>query len=669
MLEDPLIGTQLANFRIERALGRGGMAQVYYGYDIKLERPVAIKVIDARHRDNPVYARRFVREAQTIARWQHPHIIQIHYADDEDGLYYFVMEYIDGLDLGQLIAQYSDKGEWAPPAEVLRIGQAAASALDYAHRQGVIHRDVKPSNILIAKNGRITLADFGLALDVEQGTQGEVFGSAHYISPEQALNSAEAVPQSDLYSLGVILYELLTGQAPFNDLSSTSVAIQHITQPPPRPREINPELNEATEAVLLKALSKKAIDRYQTGLALIDALTRALQVSLAGSTAQVAASPVPTATTAQAAGAAPEAASTSATPARLADHRKFSYVGIGIGIAAVIILVVVAAGAFWLSNDGQEGVVNSVLPSSTSLTSPTPASEGQIQPAATLFESEPPPPTPTPTATSVPTPSAELTPTNTPVPAPTEPPAPPNTPTSLPPSPTSTPASTETPTLSPTSSPSPTVPPAPTATPTALPRSTPTPTVPATPTSTPTALPTSTSTLTPTPTLSPTPGPPQPIADSQTQFSGRQGGQNWHYQWSQGRESFNWVDMAYDGECWRVDPAQTNSVEGPVRICATAAHPGLTGDIAWRWTSQVNGLATVWVSARKIDTGGGDGVEIIVYRNLERLRSWQLAGTDGNGFSEQFQVELQAGDFLFFVVKIRGGPENDETALRAQIYR
>ncbi|MEW5961000.1 MAG: serine/threonine-protein kinase, partial [Chloroflexota bacterium] len=279
MIEDSLIGRQLANFRIERSLGRGGMAQVYYGQDVKLQRPVAIKVIDVRYRGNPAYAERFVREAQAVATWRHEHIIQIYYADDEDGLYYFVMEYIDGLDLGQLIAQHRDKAELLPHAEVLRIGRAFASALDYAHKQGVVHRDVKPSNLMVASDGRVVLTDFGLAMDVEQGSLGEVFGSAQYIAPEQARRSADAIPPSDLYSLGVILYELLTGRVPFDDPSPTAVALQHMTLDPPAPRELNPDLNEATAAVLLKALRKAPEERYQTGKALIDALEQALQAA------------------------------------------------------------------------------------------------------------------------------------------------------------------------------------------------------------------------------------------------------------------------------------------------------------------------------------------------------------------------------------------------------
>lgn len=274
--DDPLIGRQLANFRIERVLGRGGMGVVYYGWDVKLQRPVAIKVIDARYRGRPHYAQRFLQEARAVATWRHAHITQVYYADDQDGLYYYVMEYVDGLDLSDLLDQYRADGETMPYEDVMRIGYAVASALDYAHRKGVIHRDVKPSNIMVARDGRILLADFGLAMDVEQGSQGEVFGSPHYVAPEQARRSANAVPQSDLYSLAVILYEILTGSLPFDDPSPTAVALQHLTLPPPPPRERNPSLSAEVDTVLLQALRKAPAERYRTGLELMDALGKAL---------------------------------------------------------------------------------------------------------------------------------------------------------------------------------------------------------------------------------------------------------------------------------------------------------------------------------------------------------------------------------------------------------
>ncbi len=276
-MQDSLIGRQLANFRIERVIGRGGMACVYYGVDVKLNRPVAIKMIDARYRDDPAYAERFIREAQAVAGLRHENVIQVYYADDQDGLYYFVMDYVDGLDLGGLLSQYAAEGELMPHADVLRIGRAVADALDCAHKQGIIHRDLKPSNVMVAGDGRIVLTDFGLALNMYEGSMGQVFGSSRYIAPEQARSSAEAVPQSDLYSLGVILYEMLTGAVPFDDPSPTTAALQHLTQSPPLPRSLNPALGQAVEAVLLTSLSKSPQERYQTGCDLMDALEEALQ--------------------------------------------------------------------------------------------------------------------------------------------------------------------------------------------------------------------------------------------------------------------------------------------------------------------------------------------------------------------------------------------------------
>lgn len=281
MQEDPLIGRQLANYEIERVIGHGGMAVVYFGRDIKLNRPAAIKVIDPRFRDQPNYTGRFLQEARMVASWRHEHILQIYYADDEKfldlgQLFFFAMEYIDGQNLAEILAQLVKQHGAVPAAEVLKYGRAIAEALDYAHAHGVIHRDVKPANTLVSKDGRVVLSDFGLALEVQQGSIGEVFGSAHYIAPEQARRSSDAVPQSDLYSLGVILYEMLTGVVPFDDPSPTSVALQHITLPPPNPRDVNPDLSEDVEAVLLKALAKKPEERFASGAEMMIALENAL---------------------------------------------------------------------------------------------------------------------------------------------------------------------------------------------------------------------------------------------------------------------------------------------------------------------------------------------------------------------------------------------------------
>jgi serine/threonine protein kinase len=279
MVDDPFIGRQLGNFRVERLLGRGGMAAVYYGHDVMLDRPVAIKVIDRRYRDNEEYTARFLREARAVARWRHENIIHVYHVGEEDGAHYMVMEYVPGGDAASLLAEHQACETLPPVAEVLRIGGAVANALDFAHSHGVIHRDVKPGNVLLADDGRVVLSDFGLVLDRTEETSGDSFGSPHYIAPEQAARSSQAVPASDLYALGVMLYEMLVGRRPFDDPSPATLALQHLMEPPPPPRQLNPALSNGAEVVLLRALAKEPEARYPSGAALIAALAAALQAS------------------------------------------------------------------------------------------------------------------------------------------------------------------------------------------------------------------------------------------------------------------------------------------------------------------------------------------------------------------------------------------------------
>jgi serine/threonine protein kinase len=274
---DPLIGQQLDHFLVQQPLGRGGMARVYKGLDLSLKRPVAIKVIEESLRASANYAQRFEREAQSVANLKHPNIVTVFHFGKLENVYYLVMEYIDGADLDAILHNYENSGELMPHADVLRILDATASALDYAHRQGVIHRDVKPSNVMLERDGRPVLTDFGLALRQSEGTVGDTFGSPHYISPEQARSSANAVPQSDLYSLGVMAYELLTGEVPFDDPSPTALAMQHIMAQPPSPRAFNRNLSEQVERVLYKALAKEPKDRYQSGAEFSAALRQAIE--------------------------------------------------------------------------------------------------------------------------------------------------------------------------------------------------------------------------------------------------------------------------------------------------------------------------------------------------------------------------------------------------------
>ncbi len=280
--KDPLIGQQLGDYVIQELLGQGGMARVYRAVDPNLDRVAAIKVIDPGVANDPEYTRRFKREAQAVAKLTHPNIVSIYQFGSANGTLYMAMAFIDGTDVDRLLKNYRRDNHSIAPDGLLKIVGQIASALDYAHSQGVIHRDVKPGNILVTAQGRAYLTDFGLVRDLAIPTLGEIFGSPHYISPEQALNSAKAAPQSDLYSLGVVIYEIVAGRLPFDHPQPNEIALMHIQQPPPPPRRFNPTLPAAIEGVIMKALAKKASDRYQSGAELFNALRQAVKSSSGG---------------------------------------------------------------------------------------------------------------------------------------------------------------------------------------------------------------------------------------------------------------------------------------------------------------------------------------------------------------------------------------------------
>ncbi len=263
-IPDVLTGQQIGDILIQEGLGQGGMAHVYKGLDLALKRPVAVKVIVADWPGSDSSTQRFEHEAQAVAALKHPNIVTVFQFGHQDRLYYLVMEYIDGVTLDTLLGNYASSNQLMPHADVLHILQAIGSALDYAHGQGVIHRDVKPSNIMLEQNGRPVLTDFGIALRVDQGTIGESFGSPHYIAPEQARSSANAVPQSDIYSLGVIAYEMLTGHVPFDDPSPVAIITQHLTAPVPAPQMFNRYLSEDVAWVLITALAKEPSQRFDS---------------------------------------------------------------------------------------------------------------------------------------------------------------------------------------------------------------------------------------------------------------------------------------------------------------------------------------------------------------------------------------------------------------------
>jgi len=279
MTDDSLINQQLDEYRIVSLLGQGGMARVYLGLDVQLKRYAAVKVIDTPFLTDADHAERFEREAQAVAQLQHPHILTLYRYGQAAERLFMAMQYVEGADLRFVLHSYQADEEYMEPDDIARIIREVCQALDYAHAKGVIHRDVKPSNILLDRTGWCYLADFGLALMVEVGTRGEILGSPYYVAPEQAVSSAAARPQSDLYAVGVILYEMATNALPFEAESPLDVAMMHIHDAPLSPRRLRPEISPRLEAVILRAMAKVPEERFRSGAELADAVEEALRAA------------------------------------------------------------------------------------------------------------------------------------------------------------------------------------------------------------------------------------------------------------------------------------------------------------------------------------------------------------------------------------------------------
>ena len=248
-------------YRLERKLGSGGMADVWLAEDQELGRKVAIKMLHERYANDTQFVERFRREATHAASLSHPNVVSIFDRGETEGSYFIVMEYVEGRTLKELLVT---RGPCPVPVAISYVRQVLA-ALRYAHRNGIVHRDIKPHNVLVDHEGRVKVADFGIArAGSSQMTEaGSIIGTAQYLSPEQA-RGAPVDESSDLYSTGIVLYELLTGDLPFTGETPVEIAMKHLSQVPPAPSTIRPEIPRDLDLVVLRALAKEPADRYRS---------------------------------------------------------------------------------------------------------------------------------------------------------------------------------------------------------------------------------------------------------------------------------------------------------------------------------------------------------------------------------------------------------------------
>jgi serine/threonine-protein kinase len=427
---------QLGKYDIIERLGRGGMAEVYKAYQASLDRHVAIKLLHPFLADDPEFKERFEREARNVARLRHPNIVQVYdfEYDIESESYYMVMELIDGLTLKDRLIEIGDVR--LPTAEIVRIMRGAASALAYAHNRGMIHRDVKPANLMLDSDGRVVLTDFGIA-KIVTGNQftasGGMVGTPAFMAPEQGLGDA-GDERSDIYSLGVILFQLVTGTLPYDADTPLATILKHLNEPIPSPRDRNPNIPAVLEAIILKAMQKDPADRFQTAEELLQNLnsiseaqlsdTGPMAVPLAGAGGGRSGGGGAHETTARrpAGGGANLSTSTAVHP-----PARRSLAGVG-GIAIVSLLILFG----FMATNGFKFLLGNGTPTPTAVAAvaTTPATNTPtITPSntATFTPTHTPTFTPTNTATNTPTPTFTATPTATFTPSIT--PTPSNTPT------------------------------------------------------------------------------------------------------------------------------------------------------------------------------------------------------------------------------------------------
>jgi eukaryotic-like serine/threonine-protein kinase len=280
-----LIGQQLDNFRVIERIGAGGMATVFRAYQPSLDRYVAIKVLPTKQAQDPIFFKRFVQEARSIARLAHPNIVHIYNFGEEGDIKYIAMEYVDGETLKQRL------GKPLPVRQAADFVIQAAQGLACAHSNGIIHRDIKPANMLLRKNGHLLLTDFGLAKILEDTTNitrtGARLGTPHYMSPEQG-TGRPVDARTDIYSLGIVLFQCLAGEPPYSADNALSMSVKHLQDPlPVQKLTINNSVPDAIIQIVLKMTAKQPNERYQSATELIDALSNAVTATEAISRSNV----------------------------------------------------------------------------------------------------------------------------------------------------------------------------------------------------------------------------------------------------------------------------------------------------------------------------------------------------------------------------------------------
>lgn len=344
-----MIGKRFGDFEITEEIGKGGMGQVYKARQISLDRDVAIKILPSNLSEVEEFRERFDIEAKAVASLMHENILQMYSKGvTDDGIHYFAMEYVDGEDLADKIK----RGVAFSEGEAINIAVQVCRGLEAAWRKNIIHRDIKPSNIMVAKNGTVKIADFGLAKSLDATkklTQTNMYmGTVAYISPEQG----EGKPldhRTDIYSLGIVLYQLLTGSVPFKADTPSSVIFKHVYEAPPSPRSINPAISPQAEAVVLKAIAKKPEDRFQNVVEFKDALESLNKIQPKGEV------PKQAAVLAALPQTSPQTGGAATTKAR--SNVPFL-------VAAVLIIALMGGSALYASKYGYRALFTKVFPSS-----------------------------------------------------------------------------------------------------------------------------------------------------------------------------------------------------------------------------------------------------------------------------------------------------------------